>query len=81
MRATAVDVDGGDDARFLFAQRVFDVVTNSRRCRQEDGPDLEIKNTATHVAKVSIDPMEKEETYFHDVAIQKHAQRFAGEFN
>ena len=39
------------------------------------------QNTATHVAKISIDPMEEEETYFHDVAMQKHAQRFADEFN
>eukprot|EP01083_Nonionella_stella_P228377 809405_1 len=42
---------------------------------------LPIKNTATHVAKISIDPMEEFETYFHDVAMQKHAQRFADEFN
>eukprot|EP01084_Bolivina_argentea_P140363 246776_1 len=40
-----------------------------------------IKNTATHVAKISIDPMEEFETYFHDVAMQNHAQRFADKFN
>eukprot|EP00484_Ammonia_sp_Unknown_P000346 CAMPEP_0197022338 /NCGR_PEP_ID=MMETSP1384-20130603/3249_1 /TAXON_ID=29189 /ORGANISM="Ammonia sp." /LENGTH=595 /DNA_ID=CAMNT_0042450369 /DNA_START=5 /DNA_END=1792 /DNA_ORIENTATION=- len=42
---------------------------------------LPIENAASHVAKISIDPMEEYETYFHDVAMQKHAQRFADEFN
>jgi len=49
--------------------------------KEIDNDELEIKNTATHVAKISIDPMEEYETYFHDVAMQKHAQRFADEFN
>ncbi len=54
---------------------------NNNEKLHENG--LLIKNTSTHVAKISINPMEEFETYFHayDVAMQKHAQRFADEFN
>ncbi|ETO23941.1 hypothetical protein RFI_13218, partial [Reticulomyxa filosa] len=37
--------------------------------------------TPTHVAKIAIDPCEEWKSYFQDVAMQKHAQRFAEEFN
>merc|ERR1719242_1163472 len=47
----------------------------------DDSSSLQIKNTATHVAKVSIDPMEDERTYFIDVAMQIEAQKFANEYN
>eukprot|EP01083_Nonionella_stella_P043082 116273_1 len=65
--------------RLVYYMQDIDELKN--RKLNEMSNELPIKNTATHVAKISIDPMEECITYFHDVAMQKHAHRFADEFN